>query len=190
MCVIICAHHFELGVFNGKGDFSIWQQKMKGILVQQKISKALDGKYPETYTTEQKTEADELTYTSIILHLYDSVLRKVGKLDSTKELWEKLEKLYVKKSTPNKLFLLENFFSFKIDSSRDLDNNLDIFNKLVQDITNCGEKVTEEYKAIIFLNAIPDAYKEVKNAIKYGRDTLTPKNCHRFPYEERNRVKK
>lgn len=147
---------------------------MRGILVQQKVSKALDGKYPESYTAEQKTETDELAYTSFILHLSDSVLRKVGKLDSTKELWEKLKKLFVKKSTPNKLFLLESFFSFKIDSSRDLDDNLDIFNKMVQDITNCGEKITEEYKAIILLNAIPDAYKEVKNAIKYGRDTLTP----------------
>ncbi|KAL2534001.1 DNA polymerase zeta catalytic subunit-like [Abeliophyllum distichum] len=35
-------------------------------------------------------------------------------------------------------------------------------------------KVSEEYKAVILLNSIPDIYKEVKNAIKYGRDTLTP----------------
>ena len=154
--------HFELGVFNGKGDFSIWQQKMKGILVQQKVSKAIDDRYPEGNKEEQKLEADELAYTSIILHLSDSVLRKMGKLDATKTLWEKLEKLYVKKSTPNKLYLLENFFSFKIDPSKDLDDNLDVFNKLVQDITNCGEIVSEEYKAVILLNAIPDIYKEVK----------------------------
>ena len=44
----------------------------------------------------------------------------------------------------------------------------------MQDITNCGEKVTKEYKAIILWNVIPDAYKEIKNVIKYGRDTLTP----------------
>lgn len=37
------SQRFELGVFNGKGDFAIWQQKMKGILVQQKVSKALTG---------------------------------------------------------------------------------------------------------------------------------------------------
>ncbi|KAL2512555.1 CCHC-type domain-containing protein [Abeliophyllum distichum] len=101
------------------------------------------------------------------------VLRKVGKLDSTKLLWEKLEELYLVKSLPNKLFLLEKFFSFKIDSSKDLDDNLDIFNKLVQDIINTCEKVSEEYKAVILLNAIPEAYRDVKNAIKYGRDTLT-----------------
>ncbi|KAL2471752.1 Retrovirus-related Pol polyprotein from transposon TNT 1-94 [Abeliophyllum distichum] len=41
-------------------------------------------------------------------------------------------------------------------------------------ITNCGETVLEINKAIILLNAIPDSFKEVKNAIKYGRETLTP----------------
>lgn len=34
--------------------------------------------------------------------------------------------------------------------------------------------MSEEYKTIILLNVIPDTYKEVKNAIKYSRDTLTP----------------
>ena len=106
------------------------------------------------------------------MHLSDSVLRKVGKLDTTKELWEKLKKLYVKKSTPNKFYLFESLFSFKIDPSRDPYNNLDVFNKLVQDITNCGETVSEEYKVVIILNAIHDIFKEVKNTIKYGRDTL------------------
>jgi len=63
-----------MGVFNGNGDFSIWEQKMKDIFVQQKVSKAIDGKFPTTNTTEQNIEADELTYTSIILHLSNSIL--------------------------------------------------------------------------------------------------------------------
>lgn len=102
------------------------------------------------------------------------MLRKVGKLEIAKALWEKLEELYLVKSLPNKLFLLERFFSFKIDPTKDLDDNIDTFNKLVQDITNAGDKISEEYKTVILLNAIPEAYRDVKSAIKYGRDTLTP----------------
>lgn len=147
---------------------------MRGVLVQQKVSKAITGEFPATMTDDQRLESDELAYTSIILHLSDQVLRKVGKLDSAKALWDKLEEQYMSKSLPNKLFLLERFFSFKIDMSKDLDDNLDTFNKLVQDIANTGEKVSDEYKAVILLNAIPDVYKDVKSAIKYGRDTLTP----------------
>jgi len=48
------ATHYEMGIFNGKSDFSIWQHKMKGILVQQKVSKAIDVKYSKITTAEQK----------------------------------------------------------------------------------------------------------------------------------------
>lgn len=147
---------------------------MRGVLVQQKVSKAITDEFPDTMTDDQKEESDELAYTSIILHLSDQVLRKVGKHDTAKALWDELEKLYIPKSLPNKLFLLEKFFSFRIDPTRDLEDSLDIFNKLVQDIINTGEKVSDEYKTVVLLNAIPEAYKEVKDAIKYGRDTLTP----------------
>ncbi|KAL2526103.1 Uncharacterized protein Adt_11157 [Abeliophyllum distichum] len=147
---------------------------MKGILIQQKVSKASDNSYGPNVNEDQKKDFDELAYTSIILHLSDPVLHKVEKFDSTEKLLKKLEELYLIQSTPNKIYLLENFFSFKIDPSMDLDDNLDIFNKLVQDITNCGEMVPEINKAIILLNIIFDSFKEVKNAIKYGRETLTP----------------
>lgn len=69
--------------------------------------------------------------------------------------------------------MLEKFFSFRIDPSKELEDSLDTFNKLVHDITNAGDKVSEEYKAVVLLNAIPHTYKEVKVEIKYGKDTLT-----------------
>ncbi|CAI9772568.1 unnamed protein product [Fraxinus pennsylvanica] len=83
--------------------FSHLATKNEGILVQQKVSKAITGDFPATMTRDQRTESDELAYTSIILHLSDQVLRKV----------------------------------------------------------------------VILLNAISKVYRDVKSAIKYGRDTLT-----------------
>lgn len=46
-----------------------------------------------------------------------------------------------------------------------MDDNLDVFDKLVQDITNNIEIVYKQCKAIISLNAIPNAYKVTKNDI-------------------------
>lgn len=74
---------------------------MKKILVQQKVSKAIDGKFPTNLTEVQNEEEyEELVYISIILHLSDTVLRKIGKLDYIKELWQKLDNLYLIKYTP------------------------------------------------------------------------------------------
>lgn len=66
-------------------------------------------------------------------------------------------------------------FSFlKWILQKKIDDNLYIFNKNFQDIVNCEESVSDTYKAIVLLNFIPNTYKEVKNAIEYGRNILTP----------------
>ncbi|KAL2233632.1 UNVERIFIED_CONTAM: hypothetical protein Sindi_1543200 [Sesamum indicum] len=163
---------YSLQPFDGKTDFSIWQQKMKGILIQQKVFKAIDGKYAENISEEKKLENDEFAYSSIVLNLSDTVLRKVGKLESSKALWDKLEELFTEISLPNKLFLLEKFFRYKLDLSKNIDENLDDFTKLIQDIKLAGDKYIDEYSPIVLLNAIPESYSDVKAAIKYGRDSI------------------
>ena len=60
-----------------------------------------------------------------------------------------------------------------MDPAKDLDENLDVFNKLVLDLANSNEKFTDEHHAVILLNSMPDQYKDIKTALKYGRDTIT-----------------
>ncbi|KAL0298359.1 UNVERIFIED_CONTAM: Retrovirus-related Pol polyprotein from transposon TNT 1-94 [Sesamum radiatum] len=145
---------------------------MKGVLIQQKVFKAIDGKYADTVSDDKKLENDEYAYSSIILNLSDSVIRKVGKQESAKELWKKLEELYTETSLPSKLFLLENFFKYKLDLSKNIDENIDDFTKLIQDIKLTGDKNIDDYSPIVLLNAIPETYGNVKAAIKYGRDNV------------------
>ncbi|KAL0456390.1 UNVERIFIED_CONTAM: Retrovirus-related Pol polyprotein from transposon TNT 1-94 [Sesamum latifolium] len=166
---------YNLQVFDGKSDFSIWKQKMKGILVQQKVFKAISGKYPDNASEEKILEDDEIAYSSIILNLSDTVIRKVGTQNSARELWEKLEEIYTETSLPTKLFLLEKIFKYKLDVSKNIDENIDEFTKLIQDIKITGDKSIDEYSPIVLLNAIPDSYGDVKSAIKYGRDSVNLK---------------
>lgn len=71
-------------------------------MVQQNVSKFIDGKFPTSLIEAQEEIYDEFTYTSIILYLSDTVLKKVGKFDSTEKLWKKFDDLYVLKFTTNK----------------------------------------------------------------------------------------
>ncbi|KAK4391500.1 Retrovirus-related Pol polyprotein from transposon TNT 1-94 [Sesamum angolense] len=145
---------------------------MKGILIQQKVFKAIDGKYADNVSNEKKLENDEYAYSSIILNLSDSVIRKVGKQNSAKDLWNKLEELYTETSLPSKLFLPEKFFRYKLDLSKNIDENIDDFTKLIQDIKLTGDKNIDDYSPIVLLNAILETYEDVKAAIKYGRDNV------------------
>ncbi|KAK4406592.1 Retrovirus-related Pol polyprotein from transposon TNT 1-94 [Sesamum angolense] len=108
---------YNLQPFDGKTDFSIWQQKMKGILIQQKVFKSIDGNYAKNVSDDKKRDNDE----------------------------------YVK----------------------NIEENIDEFTKLVQDIKLTGDKNIDDYTPIVLLNAIPDVYSDVKAAIKYGRDNVS-----------------
>ena len=60
-----------------------------------------------------------------------------------------------------------------MDPSKSLEENLDEFNKITEGLTNIDEKISNENQAIIILNSLPDSYKDLKLAIKYGRESLS-----------------
>lgn len=53
--------------------------------------------------------------------------------------WTKLEAKYVIKTFPNKCYLLKLLFSFKMNFSVDLEENLNRFTKLTQNLANFDE---------------------------------------------------
>ncbi|KAL4029866.1 hypothetical protein IC575_008094 [Cucumis melo] len=165
---------FEVSKFNGHGDFALWRKKIRAILVQHKVAKILDEeRLPDNITESEKRDMDEMAYSTILLYLSDEVLRLVDEATTTGELWKKLESLYLTKSLPNKIYIKEKFFGYKMDQSKSLEENLDEFQKIVVDLNNIGEKMSDENQAVILLNSLPETYREVKAAIKYGRDSLT-----------------
>ncbi|KAL0396058.1 UNVERIFIED_CONTAM: hypothetical protein Scaly_0054200 [Sesamum calycinum] len=107
---------------------------MKGILIQQKVFKSINGKYAENVSDDKKCDNDEYAYSSIILNMSDSVIRKI---------------------------------------CQKIEENIDEFTKLVQDIKLTGDKNIDDYTPIVLLNTIPDVYSDVKAAIKYGRDNVS-----------------
>jgi len=73
----------------------------------------------------------------------------------------------------NKIYLKEQLLGFKMDPSKTLKENLDDFKVITIRSANIDEKISKENQAIILLNSLPDEYKDMKTAIKYGRNSLT-----------------
>ncbi|KAF3960825.1 hypothetical protein CMV_014492 [Castanea mollissima] len=61
------ATRFEIEKFNGKNDFNLWRVKMRALLVQQGLWKALKGKnaLPATLSDEEKEDLLEMRYNVI-----------------------------------------------------------------------------------------------------------------------------
>ncbi|TXG48538.1 hypothetical protein EZV62_024413 [Acer yangbiense] len=168
---------FKIEKFNGKGDFGMWRKKMKAILVQQKCVKALEEEkdLPISLSAEEKQDLLETAYSTIILNLADNVLRQVNDEDTAAKVWIKLESFYMNKSLSGKIYLKEQLFGFKMDQSKSLEDNLDDFSKLNIELANSDSKeaLSDENQAIIVFNSLSNSYKDLKAAIKYGRDSLS-----------------
>ncbi|KAL5576485.1 hypothetical protein UlMin_018184 [Ulmus minor] len=171
---------FGIENFDGTGDFCLWKKNMKAIMMKLKVDVAFDEKpeLPATMTSYEKGEMFKTAYSTIFLYLTDNVLRQMDGLETAAAIWKKLDELYLVKSLPNKIYLLEQFFGFKMDTSKTVDQNLDNFNKILLDLGNSGKKFEDEDVSVILLNSLPNSFDEVKTAIKYGRDTIY-KHCYK-----------
>ncbi|TXG72686.1 hypothetical protein EZV62_001265 [Acer yangbiense] len=169
---------FNIDKFDGTCDFGIWRRKVKALLSQQKILKAIEvpDKLSDSLNAEQKDDMLEMALGTIILNLFDNVLREVNDETTAFDVWKKLEGLYLTKSLTNKIYLKERLFSFKMDPSKGLGQNLDEFKRI---LANAGEKekLSDENEAIILLNSLPDSFRDVKAVIKYGRTSLSLEEC-------------
>lgn len=145
---------------------------MKALLTQQGLSDVLKGEggLPEGLTKEERVRMMEKAHSAIILCLGDKVLREVSRETTAAGVWTKLESLYMTKSLANRLYMKQRLYSYKISDGKSILDQLDEFNKAVDDLENIEVTLEDEDKAIILLNALPKSFDHLKDAMLYGRE--------------------
>ncbi|XP_042005761.1 uncharacterized protein LOC121754477 [Salvia splendens] len=161
---------FETEKFNGLNDFGLWQIKMRALLTHQGLDEALEEGEKDDKSDAQKIEILKKAKSVLILNLDDKVLREVAREESAAAIWKKLEDLYMTKSLANRLYLKQRLYSFRFNDDKPIGDQLDQFNKILDDIENVDAKMEEEDKAIALLNALPKSFEHFKEAMLYGRE--------------------
>ena len=107
--------------------------------------------------------------------LSDSILRKVMYEQTALGMWKSLEKMYQLKSLPNRIYLKEQFYCYKMEEDKSIEENVDIFLKLIADLESLKVTVTDEDQAIQLLSGLPAAHEPLVHTLQYGtsRNTLT-----------------
>ena len=165
---------FEVKPFDGKSNFTLWQRKMKNILIQQDLYFTVDGveKKPKDMSTEMWKMLDEKAMSSIELHLSDEVICNVMEEKSAKGTWEKLEKLYMGKTLSNKLTLKDQLYGLKMEEGGDVMAHLNDFNRCISDLIRVDVKYEEDDKALLLLRSLPDSFKHFRTTLLFGKETL------------------
>ena len=95
---------FDVVKFDGSGNFGLWQMRVKDMLVQQGMVKALYEKQPEGMNNMDWKDLEAKVVTTIRLYLADNVMYHVMDEESPTTIWLKLKSRYMSKSLTNKLY--------------------------------------------------------------------------------------
>jgi hypothetical protein len=95
---------FDMMKFDGSGNFRLWQRRVKNLLVQQGMVKALYGTKLEGMADIDWKELEAKAMATIRLCLGDDVMYHVMDEESSATVWLKLESRYMLKSLTNKLY--------------------------------------------------------------------------------------
>ncbi|KAL8487260.1 hypothetical protein ACS0TY_023800 [Phlomoides rotata] len=143
---------------------------MKALLVHHGLISALkmeeDGE--SSVSTAKRIEIGEKAHSAIILCLGDKPLREVCKEKAAIDVWRKLESLYQTKSVSNKLFVKQKLLDFRMLDGKDLNEQLDTFNRYIDDLEDLDVKLEDDDKAIMLLNALPRSLDNFKDSVLFG----------------------
>lgn len=160
--------------FDGCGNFSLWQIRVKDMLVQQGLIRVLRGrgKLSTAVKDEEWKDLDEKATSTIRMCVADQVLFNIGNEETAVGLWEKLERLYLAKSVTTKLLLKQRLYALKMQEGGNLQEHFNAFNGLLSQLHVVGSKVEEEDKALLLLTSLPSSYKHMVTTLLYGKDTV------------------
>jgi hypothetical protein len=121
----------EIDKFNGK-IFELWKLKMEYLLVNRDHWIVVDpGTAPTGTSTDDWKKMHRKAKSTIPLCLSDLVLLNVSKEATSKDLWEKLGKLYQSKSLVNKLFPRKKLYNLRMRDGDLVAEHLNAFNTVV-----------------------------------------------------------
>ena len=193
---------FKVERFDGKGDFGLWKYKM---LMQLELL-GLDSMIQEVTVTSSETDKekdeelpevkvdplkDKKAKNLICMSLGNLVLRKVMKETTALGVWKALERDYQTKTLPNRIYMKQRFASFKMDDHKSIEENLDIFLKLVSDLASLNINISDEDQAIQVLSSLPQQFDSLVDTLKYGtaKETLTMNDVTNSAYSKEVELK-
>ncbi|KAE8708629.1 Cyclic nucleotide-gated ion channel 1 [Hibiscus syriacus] len=133
---------FKVTKFDGQGNFGLWQTRVKNLLAQQGILKALRPSKPASMDEEDWEEL------------------------------QKLESQFMSKSLTTKLYLKQRLYGLKMQDDHDLAQHVNVFNQIVSDLARLDVKIEDEDRAMILLCSLPPSYEHMVTTLTYGKETI------------------
>ena len=190
------SHGEKLEKFNGT-EFKRWQQKMLFYLTTLNLARFLQEDAPALKEDETNMQvvaaveawkhADFLCRNYILDGLDNTLYNVYCAFNTTRELWESLEKKY--KTEGLKKFVVGKFLNYKMLDSKTLISQVKDLQVILHDIHAEGMSLSESFKVAAIIEKLPPLWKEFKNYLKHKRKEMRLEDLIvRLRIEEDNRA--
>lgn len=185
----------EVEKFDGDGDYVLWKEKLLAHLDLLGLMEGLEEE-DETSTVSEDpdlasgggsvtpvtkvSDSTEKTLkekrgkarSTIILSVENHILRKIVKEKTAAGMLRMLDNMFMAKSLPNRIYLKQRLYAYKMSESMSIEENVNDFFKLISDLENVKVTVPEEDQAIVLLMSLPRQFDQLKETLKYCKTTL------------------
>ena len=103
---------------------------------------------------------------TIILALDASILYLVGDPTEPKEVWDKLEQQFQKKSWVNKYELRKKLYNLRLNEGDSMENHIKQMTEIFNSLAVIGEVIKEEDRVVHLLASLPDSYDMLVTAFQ------------------------
>ena len=93
-------------------------------------------------------------------------------LTTCKEMWDKLEKMYMSKSLSSKLYLKQRLFGLKMSENGDLVAHVNNFNQIIGDLVRVDVKIKDKDQAMILLCSMTPQYETLLTVLTVDKTTI------------------
>ena len=127
-------------------------------------------KKPETMKDVEWVEMDEKATSAIRLNLGNEFIHNILEAKIVKEVWEKLEGLYMRKNLTNKLYMKKQLYSLHMKEGSNLLEHLNTFNMLNIQLSSFGVDYEDEDKVLLLLASLPTSFDHLVTTLMYGKE--------------------
>ena len=90
-------------------------------------------------------------------------------INTSKELWEALEKKYKAEDAGLKKFVATKFLDYKMIDTKAVVTQIQELQVIIHDLLNEGMITNEAFQVAAFIEKLPPAWKDFKNYLKHKR---------------------
>lgn len=186
----------EMEKFNGLIDYNMWKERLlanldllglrDALIIQEEdlkklesksedvklkaVEEASDSKQPVDVSLAEKQRKVRST---IIMYVTDQILRKIIKEKTAVGMLKILDAQYMSTSLPNRMYLKQCLYGYRMNESLSIENNIDEFLRIITDLSNVMVEISDQDQAILLLMSLPKQFEQLRDTLRYIKTTVT-----------------